>query len=217
MNDINPDDIASIEVVKGPAAATLYGAEQPWVLHPDHHEEGNRRSVQVHGVGGIRRDRRELAAAGQLGKCPQALIDNGTPVCQGLAANTLVSDNPLLREKVVTPGSISELNWSGSGGVDAFRYYLFAGVNDETGVLPSNSQSRKTGRINSTIDHPAGSDGRRRIPIVQHLHPATGQQPQCLRLRRRRRYRRPPDARNTERRLVRRNPPRSIRSRRSRT
>src|SRR6185437_14175399 len=27
LNDINPDDIASIEVVKGPAAATLYGAD----------------------------------------------------------------------------------------------------------------------------------------------------------------------------------------------
>src|ERR687892_2916587 len=27
MNDINPEDIESIEVIKGPAAATLYGTE----------------------------------------------------------------------------------------------------------------------------------------------------------------------------------------------
>src|SRR5690606_2263744 len=27
INDINPDDIASIEIIKGPAAATLYGTE----------------------------------------------------------------------------------------------------------------------------------------------------------------------------------------------
>src|SRR5690606_18724155 len=27
LNDFNPDDIASIEIIKGPAAATLYGTE----------------------------------------------------------------------------------------------------------------------------------------------------------------------------------------------
>ena len=151
MNDINPDDIASIEVVKGPAAATLYGADA---------SAGVIQIITKKGIAGAFRSTVSAEFDGidanwrppdNWGKCTQALIDNGTPVCQGLAANTLVSDNPLLREKVVTPGSMSELNWSGSGGVDAFRYYLSAGVNDETGVLPSNSQSRKTGRINSTM------------------------------------------------------------------
>src|ERR1044072_4804048 len=28
LNDINPEDIESIEIIKGPAAATLYGTEE---------------------------------------------------------------------------------------------------------------------------------------------------------------------------------------------
>ena len=38
INDINPDDIQSIEVIKGPAASTLYGTQAANGVIPDHHE-----------------------------------------------------------------------------------------------------------------------------------------------------------------------------------
>ena len=40
LNDVNPDDIESIEVVKGPAAATLYGARRLGGGDSDHHQKG---------------------------------------------------------------------------------------------------------------------------------------------------------------------------------
>src|SRR4051812_21016628 len=118
MNDINPDDIASIEVVKGPAAATLYGADA---------SAGVIQIITKKGSAGAFRSNVSAEYDGidanwrppdNWGQCTQALIDNGTPVCQGLAANTLVSDNPLLRDRVITPGHLSELDWSGSGGAE---------------------------------------------------------------------------------------------------
>jgi TonB-linked SusC/RagA family outer membrane protein len=151
MNDLNPDDIESIEVVKGPAAATLYGADASAGVIQIITKKGSagafRSNVSAE-VDGIDANWRP---PDNWGKCTQALIDKGTPICQGLAANTLVSDNPLLRDKVIKRGTMSDLNWSGSGGAETFRYFLSAGVNNETGVLPSNSQSRKTARINSTM------------------------------------------------------------------
>ena len=38
LDDINPNDIESIEIIKGPAAATLYGTEASTGSIPDHHE-----------------------------------------------------------------------------------------------------------------------------------------------------------------------------------
>jgi TonB-linked SusC/RagA family outer membrane protein len=150
-NGSNPEDIASIEIVKGPAAATLYGADA---------SAGVIQIITKKGAAGAFRSTitteydatdANWTPPDNWGKCTQALVDKGTPVCQGLAANTLVSDNPLIREKVIRPGHMSELNWNGSGGTEGFRYFLSAGLNSETGVLPSNSQTRRTGRINSTM------------------------------------------------------------------
>ncbi len=40
INDLNPDDIESIEIVKGPAAATLYGIQASNGVVRDHHQAG---------------------------------------------------------------------------------------------------------------------------------------------------------------------------------
>ena len=40
LDFLNPNDIESIETIKGPAASTLYGADGGRRSHPDHHQEG---------------------------------------------------------------------------------------------------------------------------------------------------------------------------------
>ncbi len=46
MQDFLPEDIESIEIIKGPAAATLYGTEAAAGRDPDHHQAGLRRDVR---------------------------------------------------------------------------------------------------------------------------------------------------------------------------
>ena len=46
FNDINPEDIESIEIIKGPAAAALYGTAAANGVHPGDDEEGTRRQTR---------------------------------------------------------------------------------------------------------------------------------------------------------------------------
>jgi hypothetical protein len=56
LNDINPDDIDRIEVLKGPAAAGLFGTQAANGVHPDLHQAGRR------GAAALERVRRRAAA-----------------------------------------------------------------------------------------------------------------------------------------------------------
>lgn len=150
MNDLNPEDIASIEVVKGPAAATLYGADASAGVIQIITKQGRAGSFQ-----------QSISAEADVidanwtppvnwGVCSQAELNANTPVCRGLAVGTLVSDNPLVREGVFKTGQMRQVNWSGMGGTPAFRYYLSLGNQEETGVFPASVMRRNTGRANST-------------------------------------------------------------------
>ncbi len=152
LNDLNPEDIESIEVVKGPAAATLYGADASAGVIQIITKRGQSGTFHQNVLGEFGTIDVNWAGYENWGVCTQALITAGaTPVCVGKTANTLVSDNPLRRDHVFRTGNNDQLNWSGSGGNQTFRYFLSLGQMQESGVYPSSNLRRATALSNSTL------------------------------------------------------------------
>lgn len=149
LNDLNPDDIESIEVVKGPAAATLYGADA---------SAGVIQIITKKGRLGARRFTQGLTAEWNriepnftplpaYATCRKSAVAPGGPaLCQGQSVGTVVSDNPLVRGDVFHNGNLGALDYNGSGGGDSFGYFLSASANNETGTSPNNYYLRRTGR-----------------------------------------------------------------------
>jgi TonB-dependent SusC/RagA subfamily outer membrane receptor len=130
MNEINPNDIERIEVIKGAAAATLYGTE---------------------------------AAAGVI----QIFTKKGRPgPAQWDAEATIGADKmwefgptypggsePFMRaEPLISTGVRQKYHLSVRGGVEAIRYYISAGWEDQTGMLPNESQKQLNVRSNLTFN-----------------------------------------------------------------
>jgi len=152
LNDLNPEDIESIEVVRGPAAATLYGADASAGVIQIITRKGQSGAFQQSIVAEGATIDANWTPPDNWGLCTQALIDAGkTPICVGKSANTLVSDNPWLRDHVFRTGNNETLNWNGSGGTQALRYFLSLGNMTESGVYPSSNLRRFTALSNTAL------------------------------------------------------------------
>ena len=152
LNDLNPDDIESIEVVKGPAAATLYGANASTGVIQIITKRGRTGSNQFSQT--LRSEYgtvdRNFNPPDNYGVCSAALVapTSTNPLCRGQAVGTLVKDNPLLREGAFRDGSDLSLGWTGRGGGQNYGYFLSAGTDRNLGVLPNNDFRRYSGRVN---------------------------------------------------------------------
>jgi TonB-linked SusC/RagA family outer membrane protein len=133
LNDISPEDIASIEIIKGPAASTIYGTEA------------------ANGVIQI------ITKRGATGARPQVSlqVQDGTISFRDAegriatnyakdASGNIVSWNGVAAEKARgTPlfhtGQSRLYNGSVSGGRDELRYYVSTSYQNDLGVEPNNS------------------------------------------------------------------------------
>jgi len=152
LNDFNPDDIESIEVVKGPAAATLYGADA---------SAGVIQILTKRGRAGRGRMTQRIAFEyhhidpnftpfTNYGACSAALVapTSPNPLCRGQAVGTVVSDNVLLRNNAIRNGSGGSLFYSAQGGGEGIGYFAsFSGYNEDGTTLGSQLRHR-TGRVN---------------------------------------------------------------------
>jgi TonB-dependent starch-binding outer membrane protein SusC len=157
LNDLNPDDIESIEIVKGPAAATLYGADA---------SAGVIQIITKKGHQGTRGFTQNIAAEWNqvrpnftplplYGTCgPSDVAPGGAALCQGHDPGFVISDNPLVRGGVFRNGDLNALDYSGQGGGDNFGYFLSGSLNNETGTSINNDYRRRTARssFNWTIN-----------------------------------------------------------------
>ena len=150
LNDLNPEDIASIEVVKGPAAATLYGADASAGVIQIITKQGQAGAFRQSLVTQFDNIDANWTPPDNYGLCTQALITASTPACAGVAPNTIIKDNPLLRDNVLQTGRMQQVNWSGSGGTETLKNFISIGGQGETGVMPSSELRRYTMRTNST-------------------------------------------------------------------
>lgn len=152
INDINPDDIESIEVIKGPAAATLYGTEA---------SNGVVQIITKKGTRGRPRWNFSTRQGTNYFQDPEGRFRiNWFPVPKaGGAAGQLdtVSINLIAMEDargtpVFQHGRINESDLSTSGGSELFRYFAGVGFEDSEGMEPVNKSKRRTGRLNVTVN-----------------------------------------------------------------
>jgi TonB-dependent starch-binding outer membrane protein SusC len=151
LNDINPEDIESIEIVKGPAAATLYGADaSAGVIQilTKRGRIGSDRFNQTITAEYATIDHNFTPPANYLACSAAALTAASTPACHGRAVGDIVSDNPLVRTGAFRTGNFRSINWTGRGGGANYGYFVSLGSDDEDGTLPNNHYGRNTGRFN---------------------------------------------------------------------
>lgn len=150
-NDFSPDDIESIEVIKGPAAATLYGTEA---------SNGVIQIITKKGAAG--RPVWNVTARGGASWVPNWLTrfdDNyGTVPRAGstTALDTVSISTRQLNDSlnarfgndIFTTGQLQDLQLSVSGGTSAVRYYVGGGYEENQGAERVNRLRRTNLRVN---------------------------------------------------------------------
>jgi len=167
LNDINPEDIESIEIIKGPAAATLYGTEASNGVVQIITKRG--RSGQAHWDFSTRQGTNWLAnpqgRAGLLyGKVPASGINPCTDAnctlfnstcagvaCQIVGFNLYQHDIETGHKPVFDNGRNQGYIASLNGGTDANRYYLSGAYDDDVGIVSWNWDKKFAGRANVDV------------------------------------------------------------------
>jgi len=153
LNDINPDEIESIELVKGPAAATLYGADASagviQIITKKGRPGANRLAQTLRVEGGD--SNLQWTPPDNYGLCNTAALiaaNSTNPLCRNQPLNTLIHDNPLQRAGVFQRGKDRQIGWTGRGGGQSFGYNLSYGSEATAGTLPNNQFERYNVRSN---------------------------------------------------------------------
>lgn len=149
LNDIAPEDIESIEVVKGPAAATLYGADASAGVIQIRTKRGRA------GTGFTQNLSYEYGSIdpnytppSNFIACTAGAVGTATSLCSGLQVGDIVEDNPLVRNNIFQTGQRNAVSWSARGGGEQYGYYLSLSSDFEDGTLPGNEYRRHTARVN---------------------------------------------------------------------
>ena len=134
LADLNPADIERIEIVRGAAAAALYGSR------------ANNGVVQI------------FTKRGAAGGRPRVSFQTRAATSElrrGFAFNDYPFDAqglPVARynyqDDVFRTGTATENNLSVSGGNAATTYYISGGLSDEQGIMRATSSTRRSARIN---------------------------------------------------------------------
>jgi TonB-linked SusC/RagA family outer membrane protein len=147
LNDVNPADIESIEIIKGPAAATLYGTEA---------SNGVVQIITKRGKSGVAHWDFETRQGTNWLANPEGRT--GLVWARDATTGQLVSMNLYQREleqghgPVFTNGSNQGYALNLRGGVDAARYYLSSSYDRDVGVVPWNWEKKFGGRANIDVE-----------------------------------------------------------------
>lgn len=150
MNDLAPEDIESIEVVKGPAAATLYGADASAGVINIITKRGRASGGFTQSISAEYSDlNTNFDSPSNVAACSASHVADATrTLCFGQAAGTIVSDDPLGRLDVFQPGQARGLTYSLRGGGADYGVFISASIDDEDGTLPNNTFQRLSFRSN---------------------------------------------------------------------
>src|SRR3989442_3789292 len=143
-NDFNPDDIESIEVLKGPAATTLYGTEA---------SGGGIQIITKQGTPGPARWNVILRQGANFLSNPEGRFPTNY---QRDALGNIISVNmsdleSQLGGSIFRTGHAADYQLSVSGGSSAVRYYAAGGTELQGGAEPNNDIRHTTRRANLTI------------------------------------------------------------------
>ena len=133
LNDINPEDIESIEIIKGPAAATIYGTEAA---------NGVIQIITKKGSAG-RTDFNVSVQEGSLyfrdaaGRIPTNYVKD--PASGAITPWNGVKQEEDRGTPIFKTGQTRQYTGSISGGRDLLRYYVSSNYENDIGIEPNNS------------------------------------------------------------------------------
>ena len=148
LNDINPEDIETIDVIRGPSGVALYGtaAANGVIQITTKRGRAGRTRWSMYAEGGRTTNETDfpdnVAMRGRdaTGATVQCNIDART---RGLCtAEEIVSRNPLTDLSPFRNGERRAVGVNATGGTDRYSFYVGGDYDGETGVLPT-SFSRK--------------------------------------------------------------------------
>lgn len=128
LDDINPEDIERIEVVRGASAATLYGTEASSGVIQIFTKQGRDGAPEF-----------TFRSRGGISHTPRSYWDVS-------AYSDWFYDNQ------VRTGGLHSQYLSVSGGFEDFRYYASGTIRNETGVVPSSAEDYGALRLNMGFD-----------------------------------------------------------------
>jgi len=151
INDFNMEEIEKIEVLKGPAAATLYGTEASNGVISIITKKGQKGKAKISFVA--------KSGTNNLPKDPKEYFMPVFYTSTGVDGNTpgdIIEVNVIAEDAKngmdwFQEGSISAYNLDISGGGDNHTYYVSAGWNDENGIVEYNWKRGLNGRANVTL------------------------------------------------------------------
>lgn len=158
LDHLNPDDIESIEVIKGPAASTLYGAEAAAGVIQVITKKG--RTGQPNLSWGAKFEYGSIDWPWEHPTnyliCGEEQINlpNDWPGCVGMdptapAAQRLLSDNRLRDDPgALRDGTLERFGLNARGGGERYSFYASFDRDKELGVFYNNDFRRTAGRVN---------------------------------------------------------------------
>ena len=169
LDFINPDDIETIEVIKGPAAATLYGAEAANGVIQIITKKGRKgqQGIQWNAKAEYGEIDWTIDTPTNWALCTNARIrTSGSgavgsfPGCAGIdsllpanAEQRLLSRNFLQDEdNTLRTGELTNYVLSARGGGDRYSFFVSGDLQKETGVFYNNDTGRRSGRANFTVN-----------------------------------------------------------------
>lgn len=150
LNDLNPDDIETIEVLKGPAATALYGTAAAngviQITTKRGHAGRSRWTFSVQGgnveqKGGYPANYQGLDASGK--NCTLSSVSQGRCTIASVATY-----NPLVAQSPFRTGAEQKYSAAVTGGNDIVTYYVSGDWQKDDGVYAINSLRRANFRAN---------------------------------------------------------------------
>lgn len=157
FNDINPEDIQNIVILKGPAAAAQYGtaAANGVIQITTKHGSNTKPRWTGYAEGGTIRDVGVYPSNyAQIGtrtsgtRTTSCSLDSQTRGLCTPTPDSLVSYNPLGASKALIPGHRGSYGLSVTGGSDQVNYYLSGNFDKQQGVYAVSQDQRAGGRAN---------------------------------------------------------------------
>ncbi len=175
---LNPSDVESIEVVRGPAAATLYGADAANGVIQVITKKGARGQQNVQWSGRVDYGTNDLGSVefpNNYTTCDAtkqaAKQTDGTPLwpgCQGVTVNTILTQQaPIISDPNAShDGALRRYSLNARGGGDRFNYYISGDHSFEEGVLFNNFDLRNSLRTNFSYSPDRRTDFQLSISAV---------------------------------------------------
>ncbi|MGK2962254.1 MAG: SusC/RagA family TonB-linked outer membrane protein [Gemmatimonadaceae bacterium] len=141
LDAINPNDIESIEVIKGPAAATLYGAEAAAGVIQVITKRGKPGKIRWEGryeIGSSEWD--DDLKPVNYGVATAARIADtlGHPGYKGLQVGDIISHRVLTEPNALRKGGMQKFSLSASGGAERYNFFVSGVHSKEEGVNLNN-------------------------------------------------------------------------------